>query len=565
MPEGLLAPRLYRAAFAPALFALIVLAFSLQQPGRPIAPELSPPGFSSARAIAFADQVVKDYGTRESGSIEDSQLADLVDARLQGVGFRVSRSSFAARTLSGKRDLVNVVGIRPGPSDRRLLVVASRDGAPGQLARTGALETGILLELSRVLEGRTFDHTLVLASVSGGVDGGLGAQRVASTLRGPFDAIVVLRNVGGPQSERLVLASSDTREVVDESFLRTLRRISAIEFAAGTVADGRSLAAQLVRLGFPLALGEQAPLPGGGLTGASISPAGEPLRAPAPRPAAQVADVGQVTLRALTTFDHGFRPAKPAAAPLNVGGKLIPQWAFVLLIGALFFPLIVASIDAWARARRWNQVSQRGVLAPAIAAVWLLLLGFLLRGAGLSGVVDAPPLAPDPAAVSGVGTTVVGVLVVVLAVLGVLVAAAAARQATPKGGEAGFALWLVFAGLGVFVVNPIAAGFLLLLLHLLVLMLLTGDARRRQVLALTLFGLLPLTAAASYFPLAFGIEAAGLLRYGVLLEAGGFIGPLALIAGAAAAAAIATAVIHLYWSAPRATNSPSRATTAKPF
>lgn len=565
MPEGLLAPRLYRAAFAPALFALIVLAFSLQQPGRPIAPELSPPGFSAARAIAFADQAAKNYGVRESGSIEDSQLADLVDARLQGVGFRVSKSSFSARTLSGKRDLVNVVGIRPGPSDRRLLVIASRDGAPGTLARTGTIETGILLELARVLDGRAFDHTLVLASVSGGVDGGLGAERVSSTLRGPFDAIVVLRNVGGSQSDRLVLATSDSRELVDESFLRTLRRISALEFTVGALADGRSLPAQLVRLGFPLALGEQASLPGKGLTAASISPAGEPLREPRQRPIVQVADVGQVTLRALTTFDHGFRPTKPAAAPLNAGGKLIPQWAFVLLIGALFFPLIVAAIDAWARARRWNQVSQRGVLAPAIATVWLLLLGFLLRGAGLSGVIDAPPLAPDPSAVSGVGTTVIGVLITVLALLGILVAAAAARQATPKGGEAGFALWLVFAGLAVFVVNPIAAGFLLLLLHLLVLMLLTGEVRRRQVVALTLLGLLPLIAAISYFPLTFGIEPGGLLRYGVLLEAGGFIGPLVLIAGAAVAAAVATAVIHLYWSAPRAGKSPSRATTAKPF
>ena len=70
-----------------------------------------------------------------------------------------------------------------------------------------------------------------------------------------------------------------------------------------------------------------------------------------------------------------------------------------------------------------------------------------------------------------------------------LVAAAAARQATPKGGEAGFALWVVFSGLAVFVVNPIAAGFLILLLHLLVLLLLTGGARRRQVVGFALLGL----------------------------------------------------------------------------
>lgn len=563
MPEGLLAPRLYRAAFAPALFALIVLAFSLQEPARPIAPELSPPGFSGARAQVFADQAVRNYGARESGSVQDARLADLVQARLEAVGFRVSKTSFDGTTLRGERTLFNVVGVRPGPSDRRLLVIASRDGAPGELARSGALETGILVELARVVEGRAFDHTLVLASVSGGVDGGLGAADVAAKLRGPFDAVVVLRNVGSAKISSPVLTAADSRDAVDDRFARTLRRITALEVGGG--AYGRPVGAQLVRLGFPLALGEQATLPGLGLTGAAVSPAGEPLEPPAADAAPRAGDVGQTALRALVTFDGSFRPAPPAAAPLRVGGKLIPQWALVLLIGTLLFPLIVAAIDAWARARRWRQVSQRGVLAPAIATGWLLVLGFLLRGVGLSGVIHAPPLAPDPSAVSGAGATAIGAFTLLLALLGVLVAAAAARQATPKGGEAGFALWLVFTGLAVFVVSPIAAGFLLLLLHLLVLMLLTGGAGRGKVVGLALLGLAPLLAALAYFPAAFGIPVGGILRYAVLLEAGGFIGPLALAAGCALAAAVGTSLIHLYWSAPRARGNGHRAPAPKSF
>lgn len=563
MPEGLLAPRLYRAAFAPALFALIVLAFSLQQPPRSVAPELSPPGFSSARAELFADQAVRNYGTRTSGSVQDSRLADLVEARLQGYGFRASSSSFDAITLSGERSLINVVGTRPGPSDRRLLVIASRDGAKGELVRSGALETGILLELARVLEGRAFDHTLVMASVSGGVDGGLGAQQIAKTLRGPFDAVLVLRNVGAKVEHGPVLTTGDSREWPDDRYVRTVRRIAGLELGGGS--DDLSLSAQLVRLGFPMALGEQATLAGNGLTGASLSPGGEPLVAPGNDTAAQVGSVGQTALRTLTTFDGSFRPDPPTAAPIRVGGKLIPQWALLLLIGSLFFPLIVASIDAWARARRWRQVSQRGILAPAIATVWLLVLGFLLRGVGFSGIIDAPPLAPDPAAVTGAGATAIGIFAAVFALLGVLVAAAAARQATPKGGEAGFALWVVFTGLAVFVVNPVAAGFLILLLHLIVLLLLTGGARRRQVVGFALLGLLPLAAAIAYYPVVFGISPLGSVRYAVLLEAGGYVGPLTLAAGCAAAAAIGTSLIHLYWSAPREAKSSRRGPTADPF
>lgn len=563
MPEGLLAPRLYRAAFAPALFALIVLAFSLQSPPRSVEPDLSPPGFSAARAEVFASQAIENYGARESGSSEDASLGDLVDARLDAVGFSTTSTAFDATTLNGKRSLVNVVGQRPGPSDRRLLVVASRDGSPGKLAKNGALETGILLELARVLEGRAFEHTLVLASVSGGVDGGLGTDKLVQTLRGPFDAIIVLRNVGSEKVASPLLTDSDSRQMPDARFTSTLGRITSLEIGGAT--DKKSIAGQLVRLGFPMALGEQSPLAGLGLNGASVSPGGEPLKAPTEDPTRIVAAVGQTALRALTTFDDSIQPAPPAATPLKVGGKLIPQWALVLLIGALFFPLIVASIDSWARARRWRHVSQRGLLAPAIATVWLLLLGFLLRGVGLTGVLDAPPLAPDPSAVTGAGATAIGLFVGLLAVLGVLVAAASARQATPKGGEAGFALWVVFTGLAVFVVNPIAAGFLILLLHLVVLLLLTGGARRRQVIGFGLLGMLPLIAAIAYFPAAFGISLGGTLRYAVLLEAGGFIGPLTLAAGCALTAAVSTALIHLYWSAPREQKTRQRRPTAEPF
>jgi hypothetical protein len=545
------------------LFALIVLAFSLQQPPRSLAPELSPPGFSAIRASVFAEQAIRNYGWRESGSVQDGRLADLVEARLQGVGFRSSSSAFDATTLSGKRTLVNVVGVRPGPSDRRLLVIASRDGAPGELARNGALETGILLELARTVEGRAFDHTLVFASVSGGVDGGLGAAELVQNLRGPFDAVIVIRNVGSTGGDGTILSNGDSREVPDDRFVRTLRGIATLELGIGS--ERSSLPAQLVRLGFPMALGEQATLSGQGLTGSSVSPGGEPLVPPAQATSAPAAEVGQTALRALTTFDGSFRPKPPAAAPLRVGGKLIPQWALVLLIGALFFPLIVASIDAWARARRWHQPSQRGLLAPAVATVWLLVLGFLLRGVGLSGVIDAPALAADPGAITGSGATAIGIFVAVLAFLGVLVAAASARQATPKGGEAGFALWVVFTGLAVFVVNPIAAGFLILLLHLIVLLLLTGNARRRQVVGFALLGLIPLIAAIAYYPVVFGISILGSVRYAVLLEAGGFVGPLTLAAGCAATAAIGTALIHLYWSSPREQKTRSRGPAANSF
>lgn len=550
MPPGLLEPRLYRAAFAPALLALIVLAFSLQDPARSVAPELSPPGFSAARATVFANQAVTNYGARESGSIEDARLADLVEARFDGVGFRTQRQEFSATTLSGKRELVNILGIRPGPSDRRLVVIASRDGSPGKLERTGAIETGMLLELARVLAGRAFDHTIVMASVTAGVDGGLGANQLVGVLGSQVDGVLVLRNIGADSDAPAVLSQFDARKAPDERFVKTVERIATIELDREP--QRRPLPAQLIRLGFPLALGEQAPLPARGLTATALSPGGEPLKPPAADAPELTAESGQTALRTLTTLDSGFRPDAPTATPLHIGGKLIPQWALVLFIGSLLFPLVVAAIDGWARGRRWHQSAQRGLIAPPIALVWLLLIGLLLRAVALTGVIDAPELPPDPSALHGFGTIAVGLFTALLAGLGVLVAAAAARQATAAGGEAGYALWIVFAGVAIFAVNPIAAGFLVLLLHLIVLTLLTGGAGRRQIVALTAIGLLPLLAVFIYYPVTLGLSALGSLRYLVLLEAGGYVGIAAVAATAAMVAALGTALIQLWWSAPKA-------------
>lgn len=550
VPPGLLEPRLYRAAFAPALLALIILAFSVQDPPRALTPELAPPTFNAQRALATGKQLVDNYGARESGSIEDSQTADLVQARLAAFGFDGAEYEFEATTLNGTRKMVNVLGVRPGPSDRRLVVVASRDGFSGQLKKSGSIETGTLIELARVLQGRTFQHTLVLASVTGGVDGGLGAAKLAETLRRPVDGVIVLRNVAAPARGAPVLNVFDSRLQPDPRYERTVERVAALELS--TPPASPSVTSQLVRMGFPLALGEQATYPDQGLTVAAISPGGEPLAPPAETPRLQVAAVGRSALRVLTTLDDNFEPAAPTVRPLRAGGKLIPGWALILFIGTLLLPLLVVAVDGWARARRWHEVSTRGLVAPPVALVWLLLVGLLLRVFGVSGFIDAPALPPDPSALTATFPIVVGFIVLIFALLGVLVAAAATQQATPKGGEAGFALWLVIAAVAVFVVNPIAAGFLVLLLHLLVLLLLAGTRpRRAQVWLFALIGLLPLIAAFIYYPVVLGLSPLAALRFGVILESGGFIGFAALGASCAMVAAASTSILHLHWTAPK--------------
>lgn len=555
MPLGLLEPRLYRAAFAVAFLALVVLAFSLRDAPRGLSPEPAPPTFSAQRAMTTARRITSEFGPRVSGSRQDEAVAALVKTSFEENGFVTTRHRFGANTLRGERELVNVVGLRAGPTDRRLVIVASRDGHPGALWRSGSVETGILVELARVLQGRAFSHTLVLASVSGGADGGLGAAELARRLRRPVDGVIVLRNIATPLKGSVTLARFDSRMTSDERFVRTVARAAASEFDGGE--QSLTVPGQLVRMGFPLALGEQATFPGRGLSAVAVSPGGEALTATTPAGGSRVAAGGRAALRALTTLDGATRPAATRPGDLKVGGKVIPVWALILFIGTLLLPLVVVAVDGWARARRRDETSTRGLAAPLMALAPLVALALLLRVLGAVGLIDAPPLPAEPEAATAAGPVVIGVAAIVLGVVGMLVAVAAARQLTPKGGEAGFSLWLAFAGIALFAVNPVAAAFWLLPLHLVMLLLLAGvRPRRTQVWLTVLAGMLPLALAAAYYPVALGMDVPGTLRFAVLLQAGGFVGPTATVAGCMAVAAVFAAVIQLHWTAPTPPKSP---------
>lgn len=547
MSTGLLEPRLYRAAFIPSVLAVIVLAFSLENPPRSLTPELAPPTFSAQRVKQTAAQLVRVYGARESGGADDRDAADFVRARLEASGLVTSAYRFRARTLRGRKTLTNVVGVRAGPSDRRLVVIASRDGSRGPLERVGAFETGVLLELARVLEGRSFDHTIVFASVSGGVDGGLGSAELAQRLRRPVDAVVVVRNLAVTGRSHGVLAQFDSRLVPDPGLVRTLQRIVSIEL--GGSAGRPSTGAQLVRAGFPLALGEQATFPDQGLAGASLSPGGEPLTTGVASDRI-VAGVGRAALRALTTFDDARQPARPQPSRLELGGKLIPAWSLILFIGTLLIPLVVVAVDGWARARRRRETATRGLVATAIGFAWLMVSAVLLRLLGAVGALDAPPVVPDPGALTGVLPVVVAALFLLLSPTGLMVAAGVARRFTPKGGESGFALALAFAMIAVFAVNPVAALFWLPLAHLLTLLLLAGERPRpARVWTLAIVGLLPPAVAVAYYPLTFDAGLLESLRLAVLLRAGGYVGVVETIGGCLIVAAVFLALVHLHWTA----------------
>src|SRR5215210_4577967 len=108
---GVIEPRVYRAAFLPALLAAVLAMFSLESRPRPLAQGLAADVlFEGELAAGSAAQIARRQADRRAGRPGDRATGELVAQALEDRGFAVERDRF---THAG-RQLVNVMGRRAG-------------------------------------------------------------------------------------------------------------------------------------------------------------------------------------------------------------------------------------------------------------------------------------------------------------------------------------------------------------------------------------------------------------------------------------------------------------------
>lgn len=559
----MLDPRIYRAGLLPILFALVLAGFSLREPPRPLDTPLASDAFDGAAAFRQLDALASAAPLRRPGSAGDRYVAGQVADGLRANGFRVGIRSLTAQTADGSRTLETVVGERAGFSTRRVLVVAHRDalgrGARGELSGTAAL-----LELARVLGGRTLGRTLVLASTSGGTAGLAAAEQLAAQPGAPVDAVLVLGDLAGVRTARpLVVPWSRSTAVAPLVLRRTVE--SAVRAETGMHPGGPTPAVQLARLAFPLTLGEQGPFDAHGVPAVLLSASGE--RAPAadePVSAQRLTVLGRAALHSVTALDGGSDV--PASGPYMVlEQKLLPAWAVRLLAAALMLPVLLAAVDAFARVRRRRErvgMWLRWVVAGAVPFVLAALLALALFGAGL---IDAAPAAPVAGAASAPNLAVLGCLALALVagwvwlrpwllrVVGVpatgfrpaVAASGDLRATSPSAGGAATATILLLSAtaLLVWLANPYASLLLVPALHLW-LWAMAPETRPRRAVALALWaaGMLPPLLVAYAYARQFGLDPLELAWTGTLLVAGGGISLLAVLVWSVALACAAAAL-----------------------
>ena len=502
-------PRIYRAAFLPALFALVLVAFSLASP--PHALEQGPAAdvlFEGTTVIDRVRSLVRAAPDRRAGGPGDRATAASVASSFRGSGFSTSVDRFD----DDGRQLVNVVGRRAGESTRAVLVVAARDSDRPPDAPGSAADTAALMEFARVFEGRLLGRTLILASVDGGALGDAGVRRLVDRLgdRSDVEAAIVMSDLGAKRSRGpLVLGWSNGTERTGIGLERTVTASLREEVASVPAQDGTL--AQFARLSFPIAPGGQGVLLDSGLDAIRVSGAGETALGGGQLGDVEVeryGELGRAVLRMIGTLDASKRePARGPRSYLTLGGMVLPAWVLQLLAITLALPALIASVDALARARRHREAVAPWIawLAASIAPFALaIVLAWVLALAGL--IDDAPPAPLDPRVVElDSGATGALIAVVLAAGLGWALGrtrlarrAGLAGDATARGAASASALVLSAFTLAIAFVNPFAALVLVPAAHLWMLATLTRAGPRASV-ALAVVGLLPLLAVVAYY------------------------------------------------------------------
>jgi hypothetical protein len=480
---------MYRGTWLILAIPLLLAAFSVARPTALPAP--FPPAFDATSAETLATELAGFNPDRFPGTQGATAAADWFRTQLRPYNVTVRTQPFEAEIPGyGHVQMVNLVAIVRGRSERRIVVLAHRDALPaGPGANDNATGTAALIVLARSFatpatsedqrEGPA--HTLVFVSTDGGALGGVGAAHYAANETGEVDAVINLDAIAGPDAPRVEIAGDRPR-----SPSWTLVRTAAARILdqTGRAPATRGPFEQLVDLAFPLSLYEQAPFVGRGVPAVTITtdpghpqppeldapPANEQERTGWER---RVARIGGAAQTLIGSVDQGLEVSRGGSPYLYFESRVVRGWAVELVLVAALLPFLAVAVDLFARCRR-----RRIPLAPAVRsyrtrlAFWLFVgaVFALLAKLGAWPRGDALPISPETDAARAWPFGAIAFLLGA-ALIGWLVARDRLIPRRPVSleeqlaGHTAALLMLALIGLLVVAVNPFALLFVLPSLH----------------------------------------------------------------------------------------------------
>jgi len=361
--------RSYRGTWLLVAIPLLIAAFSVKK-APTLPPPSLPPAFDTTAALDLADELAGSIPSRKPGTPGGRRAASWVASKFELEGFTPTVDHFSADIPGmGETQLRNVVAIAPGRSSEAIVLMAHRDDTGiGPGANDNASGTGAMLELAREYAslgtgttGQTSPgtgpaHNIIFLSTDGGNYGALGAYRFAthSPYRQRVLAVVDLDGLAGTETPAIEFAADAPRSPPATLVQTAAARLE--EQSSGAPRHPGALA-QMIDLGFPFNLYEQAPLVGRGIAAVTLTTGGNRhVDAAADTPdrlkVRRLGQMGRAAQVLLGSLDQGLELTAGSSSYVFLGSRFLPGWALALVLIAMLVPFLTATVDLFAYCRR---------------------------------------------------------------------------------------------------------------------------------------------------------------------------------------------------------------------
>jgi hypothetical protein len=409
--------RSYRGTWLLVAIPLLIAAFSVKN-APTLPPPSLPPAFDTTAALDLTDELAGSIPSREPGTPGGRRAAQWVASKFELEGFTPTVDRFSADIPGmGTTQLENVVAIAPGRSPQAIVLMAHRDNTGrGPGANHNASGTGAMLELARIYAslgagssaspGTGPAHNIIFLSTDGGDYGALGAYRFAShsPYRNRVLAVVDIDALAGKDTPAIQFAADAPR-----SPPATLVQAAAARLKEQTSVAPRHPGAlgQMIDLGFPFNLYEQAPIVGRGIAAVTLTTGGDrhadsAADTPDRLNVRRLGQMGRATQVLLGSLDQGLELTAGSSSYVFLGSRFLPGWALALVLIAALVPFLTATVDLFAYCRR-RRIRLIGSIRSYVrrlafwAWVGLAFLFLSLVGAWPRGIALPPNLSSTAA------------------------------------------------------------------------------------------------------------------------------------------------------------------------
>jgi hypothetical protein len=410
--------RSYRGTWLLVAIPLLIAAFSVKK-APTLPPPSLPPSFDTTAALDLADELAGSIPSRKPGTPGGRRAAQWVASKFELEGFTPTVDRYTADIPGmGETQLKNVVAIAPGRSPQAIVLMADRDDTGvGPGANDNASGTGAMLELARIYAslgsgggtatpGTGPAHNIIFLSTDGGNYGALGAYRFAthSPYRNRVLAVVDIDALAGKGTPALQFAADAPRSPPATLVQTAAARLK--EQSAGEPRHPGALA-QMIDLGFPFNLYEQAPLAGRGIAAVTLTSGGDrhvdsATDTPDRLNVHRLGQMGRATQLLLGSLDQGLELTAGSSSYVFLGSRFLPGWALALVLIAILVPFLTATVDLFAYCRR-RRIRLIGSIRSYVrrlafwAWVGLAFLFLSLLGAWPRGIALPPNLSSTAA------------------------------------------------------------------------------------------------------------------------------------------------------------------------